>query len=114
MVLGVGGAELILTEMSAIEPLGSGPQGIIVEPTQETFDSLFALAAPYIDAQIQFVDWIGLGIRAGYLWAPFELNWSDTGEFDPPRLAVSGLYVRFSVIFGGFGRIEPEAITDLP
>ena len=114
MVLGAGGAELILTELPLFESLAVGPHGIIVEPTQETYDSLFAFAAPYVDAQIQLVDWIGLGIRAGYLWAPFEFNWSDTGELDPPRLAISGFYVRFSVIFGGFGKINVDPVDELP
>lgn len=114
MALGAGGAELILTELTLCGLLTVVPREIIVKPPQETYDSLFAFAAPYVDAQIQLVDWIGLGIRAGYLWAPFEFNWSDTGELDPSRLAISGFYVRFSVIFGAFGKINLDPVDELP
>lgn len=110
MALGAGGAELVLTEPPAVQPLGAGSHGIIVEPTQQTYDSLFGFVAPYVDAQIQLIDWIGLGIRAGYLWTPFEFNWSDTGDLDPPRLALPGIYVRVSVTFGGFGPIDSKPV----
>lgn len=106
-LLGGGGAELVLTEYPPIEPFGVGPQGIVIEPTQQTYDSAFAFVAPYVDMQVQLLDWLGLGVRAGYVWAPFELNWHDEGPLEPPDLSPSGWYVRFSVVFGGIFSTEP-------
>jgi hypothetical protein len=110
-LFGGGVAELILTEYPPIVYTDLAARGIVVNPAQQTYDSIFAFVAPYIDMQIQLLSWIGLGVRAGYVWAPFELNWEDPGPLDAPDLALSGPYVRFSIVFGGIGRPEPEAHT---
>ncbi len=116
-VFGCGAAEIVLTEYPSIQLERLVPRGIVVEPTQEMYDSLFFLVAPYIDVQIQLLPWMGFGIRAGYVWAPIELNWVDRGSLDPPSLAPSGSYVRFSLRFGGIAdlRFEPEeSVIELP
>ncbi len=77
----------------------------MIEPTRTTYDSFFVVAAPYVDVQIQLLGWIGFGLRAGLVLVPFELTASDSGPLDPPSLAPSGLYVRFSIVFGGIGAI---------
>lgn len=106
-LLGGGGAELALTEYPPIESLGLAPRGIIVEPAQQTYDSIFAFVAPYADMQVQLLDWLGLGVRVGYVWAPFEVKWHDEELLDPPDLSTSGWYVSFSVVFGEIFSMEP-------
>jgi hypothetical protein len=111
-LFGGGGAELILTEYPLVVYAALAPRGIIVEPTRQVYDSAFALVSPYVDVQIQLLDWIGLGVRAGYTLPLFELNWWDEGPLDPPSLAPSGPYVCFSLVFGGIGRLEPEVVIE--
>ncbi len=111
-VMGGGGVELILTEYPPIVLEGSTPRGIVVEPTRHVYDSGFAFVDPYVDMQIHLLAWMGLGLRAGYVLPLFELNWRDEGPLDAPPLAPSGLYVRLSVVFGGFGLMDSEATVD--
>jgi len=106
-LFGAGGAEIIFTEYPPSEASGIGPGGLVIEPERTTYDSFFAFAAPYIDMQIQLLDWVGLGVRACYVQPIFELAGSSSGPLDPPNLAPSGPYVRFSIVFGGFGALEP-------
>ncbi len=105
-LLGGGAAELVLSEEAPIAAEGPHPQGIIPAPLDAIYDSVFVLVAPYIDIQIQLLDWMGLGVRVGYIWAPFEFNWSDQGPFDPPSLIPSGAYFRCSVEFGGIADLR--------
>ena len=107
-LFGGGAVELILTEFPAFVHVGRTPRGIVVEPSRQTYDSVFAFVAPYLDMQIQLLAWMGLGVRAGYLWVPFELNWSDEGPLDAPDLACSGLYVRLTLRFGGITDLRPQ------
>jgi len=111
-VIGGGGAELVLTEHPVAVPVGRTPRGIIVEPTQQIYDSAFAFIAPYVDIQIQLLGWMGLDVRAGYVLTLFELNWQDKGTLDPPSLAPPGPFVQFSIVFGGIGKIESEPLDD--
>ena len=107
-LIGGGGAELMLTEKAVVTNEGRSPAGIVVEPTRQVYDSAFALVAPYVDIQIQLLDWMGLGIRAGYVLPLFELNWEDTGPLDAPDLALPGPFVRLSLVFGGLEDVRPE------
>jgi len=111
-VIGGGIAELILTEHPPVAPFGVGAQGLVIEPAEQIYDSFFAFTAPYVDVQIQLIDWIGLAVRAGYLWSPIELNWQDDGLLDPPGLAPSGPYVRLSIRFGGIGSLVLVPLAD--
>ena len=113
LTIGGGGAELILTEYPPIHPYSVDPRGIVPEPTRFTYDSVFFFAAPYADVRIQLLSWMGLGLRAGYVWAPIEFNASDDGPLEAPRLAPSGIYVQFSVVFGGIGEIGDATDDDL-
>ena len=110
-LFGGGAAELVLTEYPSIILEGVSPNGIVVEPTRQTYDSFFLLVAPYIDAEILLLPWMGLAVRAGYVWSPFELNWADSGPLAAPSLAPVGAYVRFSVVFGGIGPLPSEEET---
>jgi hypothetical protein len=110
-LLGGGGAELVLTQYPPIVYTALSPRGIAVHLAQQIYNSVFAFVAPYVDMQIQLLGWMGLGVRAGYLWAPLELHWSHNGPLDPPDLSPSGPYVRFSVVFGGIGRLESKTAT---
>ena len=109
LTLGGGAAELVLTEQLQPEPLGIGPRGIVVEPTRFIYDSVFFFAAPYVEMQVQLLDWVGIGVRGGYVWSPIELNWFDEGPLAAPALAPSGPYVSFSVVFGGITWIGSPA-----
>jgi len=111
-VMGGGGVELILTEYAPIVLKDYAPRGIVVEPTRQIYDSGFAFVDPYVDMQIQLLAWMGFGVRAGYLLPLFELNWRDEGPLDAPPLAPSGLYVRLSVVFGGFGPLNSETVVE--
>jgi len=106
MLLGGGAAELLLREEAPSATAGLTPHGIIPQPLDVVYDSVFVFVAPYIDMQIQLLDWIGLSVRAGYIWAPLEFNWSDVGPFDPPRLIPSGVYFRCSIEFGGITALQ--------
>jgi len=101
LTLGGGAVELALTEELQAVPLEFGPHGIVVEPTRFTYDSVFFFAAPYIEMQVQLLDWVGIGVRGGVVWSPIELNGSDEGPLEAPVLAPSGPYVSLSVVFGG-------------
>jgi hypothetical protein len=107
-LLGAGGAEVILTEHTSVPLNGLSPRAIVVEPTVQTYDCFFVFAAPYVDVQIQILEWMGFGLRAGYVWSPLEINWQDDGPLDAPSLAPSGLFIRFSIMFGGIGTIEDD------
>jgi len=108
-LIGGGGAELVLTEEPVVTNEGWGPSGIVVEPTRQVYDSVFALVAPYVDIQVQLLDWVGLGIRAGYLFPLLELNWEDDGPLEAPDLALPGGFVRLSLVFGGITNVRSEA-----
>jgi len=107
--LGGGAAELALTELPPTDPLSLHPQGIIPEPTRQTYDAVFGLVAPYVDMEVGLLNWMGLGVQIGFVWCPFELNWYDEGSLDPPALAPFGPYVRISVVFGGIVDLRPKA-----
>ena len=111
-LFGGGGAELILTEYPPTILESVRPNGIVVEPTQYTYNSVFPFVAPYIDAEIHLLPWMGLAVRAGYVWSPFELNWADAGPLVAPFLAPVGPYVRFSVVFGGIAATGAD-LTDV-
>jgi len=113
-LFGGGAAELVLTEYPPIIPEQVSPNGIVVKPTRHTYDSVFFSVAPYVDAEIRLLPWMGLGVRAGYVWTPFELNWADAGPLDSPFLAPVGPYVRFSVVFGGITAIGDEQADAVP
>jgi len=108
VLLGGGAAELILTEDSPIPINEVLPRGIVVEPEREAYDSAFILVAPYVDVQIQILDWVGFAVRAGYAWTPLELNFRDDGPLNPPRLSPSGFYVRLSIAFGAITPLGEE------
>jgi len=103
-LMGGGGAEVILTEFPQAAIARTNPRGIVPEPARQTYDCGFVLVALYLDAQIQLLDWMGLGVRAGYVLSLLELNGGDEGPLDAPALAPRGPYVRFSVVFGGMDR----------
>ena len=106
-VIGGGAAELILTEEPVATSDGVSLLGIVVEPAQWTYDSAFAFFAPYADAQIQLLDWMGLSVRAGYLLPLFEVIWSGDQSLDLPDLAPFGAYVRFTIAFGAITDLRP-------
>jgi len=111
-VMGGGGVELILTEYPPVILEDYAPRGIVIEPTRQIYDSGFAFVDPYVDMQIQVLAWMGLGVRAGYVLPLFELNWQDEGPLDAPPLAPSGLYLRLSFVFGGFGSLTSEGVVN--
>lgn len=111
LLMGAGGAEVVLME----EPLpvnGFAPRAIVVEPAIQTYDSFFVFGAPYIDVQIQILEWMGFGLRAGYVWSPLEINWQDDGPLAAPSLAPSGLFIRFTIMFGGIGTVGEDGPED--
>jgi len=99
-LLGVGGARLTLTGIPNPVPLASVPRGIIPAPTRQEYDSAFPIIVPYVEMQIGVLDWVGLSIRAGTVWTPFEFNGQDEGKLNPPRLSPGGWYVRILIAFG--------------
>jgi len=107
VLVGGGAAGLTLTEEAVPVPLGIAPRGIVIDPTVWNASNVFAFAAPYVDAQIQLLSWMGIGLRAGYLWAPLGWTWGDDDKFDPPDLTPSGPFVQFSIRFGGLVWFEP-------
>lgn len=116
-VLGGGGASLELfgyaPENGPENDLEWMPAGIIVEPTKLEFSTAFAAIQPYVDMQVQLLDWLGLGVRIGYLLAPIEISWGDAEiSLYSPDLNLSGPFVGFSLVFGGIGVEEPEALTE--
>ncbi len=112
-VLGGGGASLELFGNGAESGPEWAPAGIIIEPTKLEYSTAFAAVQPYVDMQVQLLDWLGLGVRIGYLLAPFEISWGDAEiALYSPDLNLSGPFVGFSLRFGGIGAEEPEALTD--
>jgi len=113
VVLGGGGCGLELIEHVVSEPFEHAPTGIVIEPTRTEFGSVFAAIQPYVDMQVQLLDWLGLGVRIGYLLAPFEISWGDAEiALYSPDLNLSGPFVGFSLRFGGIGAEEPKALTE--
>lgn len=115
-VLGGGGASLELfgyaPENGPEDGTGCTSAGIIVEPTKLEYSTAFAAIQPYVDIQIQLLDWLGLAVRIGYLLAPIEISWGDAEiALYSPDLNLSGPFVGFSLVFGGIGEEEPK---DLP
>jgi len=112
-VLGGGGASLELFGYAPENGPESTPVGIIVEPTKLEYSTAFAAIQPYVDMQVQLLDWLGLGVRIGYLLAPIEISWGDAEiALYSPDLNLSGPFVGFSLVFGGIGVEEPEALTE--
>jgi len=111
-VMGGGGAEVVLTEHPVSSSDGWNPEGIIVEPTRQIYDSAFVFVAPYVDMQIRLLPWMGIGLRAGYLLPFLELNGQDDGPLDAPDLALPGTYVRLSVVFGGLADLQSEPLAE--
>ncbi len=112
-VLGGGGASLELFGYAPENGPESTSVGIIVEPTKLEYSTAFAAIQPYVDMQVQLLDWLGLGIRIGYLLAPIEISWGDAEiALYSPDLSLSGPFVGFSLVFGGIGVEEPEALTE--
>jgi len=107
-VVGGGGAEVVLTEDPVPTNQGIGSRGVVVEPTRQVYDSAFAFVAPYLDVQIQLLDWMGFAVRAGYVLPLFELNGQDQGPLYAPALALAGPYVRVSVVFGAITAVDAE------
>jgi len=115
-VLGGGGSSLELfgyaPENGPENDPGCTPGGIIVEPTKLEYSTAFVAIQPYVDMQVQLLDWLGLGVRIGYLLAPIEISWGDADiALYSPDLNLSGPFIGFSLRFGGIGKEEPE---DLP
>jgi len=113
VLMGGGGAELTLTEFPQAAIGRTPPRGIVPKPARQTYDCGFLLVAPYFDMQIQLLDWMGLGVRAGYMLSLLELNGGDEGPLDAPALAPRGVYVRFSLVFGGIGGIDSEPAAEI-
>ena len=113
VVLGGGGCGLELIEHVVSGVPEAVSLGIIIEPTKLEFGAAFAAIQPYVDMQVQLLDWLGLGVRIGYLLAPFEISWGDAEiALYLPDLNLSGPFVGFSIMFGGIGAEEPEALTE--
>ena len=118
MVLGGGGSSLELfgyaPENGPEDDRGCTPAGIIVEPTKLEFSTAFAAIQPYVDMQIQLLDWLGLAVRIGYLLAPIEISWGDAEiALYSPDLNLAGPFVGFSLGFGGIGEEEPKDLATL-
>jgi hypothetical protein len=99
LTMGMGGAGLTLTGSppTAI-PV---PLGIVPAPTEQVYNSLFLVLAPYADMQIAVLDWLSVSVRAGYVWSPLSYDWHDAGLPDAPNLALDGLYIQATIAFGG-------------
>jgi len=115
-VLGGGGSSLELfgyaPENGPENDPGCTPGGIIVEPTKLEYSTAFAAIQPYVDMQVQLLDWLGFAVRIGYLLAPIEISWGDAEiALYSPDLNLSGPFIGFSLRFGGIGEEEPK---DLP
>jgi hypothetical protein len=105
LTMGMGGAGLTLTGSppTAI-PV---PLGIVPAPTEQVYNSVFLVLAPYADMQIAVLDWLSVSVRAGYVWSPLSYDWHDAGLPNAPDLALDGLYVHATIAFGGiFGMNE--------
>ncbi len=112
VVLGGGGCGLELIEHVVSGAPEAVPLGIIIEPTKLEFGTAFGAIQPYVDMQVQLLDWLGLGVRIGYMLTPFEISWGDAEiALYSPDLNLSGPFVGFSIVFGGIGAEEPEALT---
>lgn len=111
-VLGGGGSSLEMVERSPESSPEWTPAGIIVELAKLEFNTAFVAIEPYVDMQVQLLDWLGFNVRIGYLFAPIGFSWTDVDTtLGAPDLNPSGPFVGFSVTFGGIGREEPK---DLP
>ena len=112
VVLGGGGSSLELWGYAPENGPESMPAGIVIEPSKLEFSSVFIGIQPYCDMQVQLLDWLGLGVRIGYLLAPFEVSWGDAEiALYSPDLNLSGPFVGFSIVFGGIGAEEPEPLA---
>lgn len=107
LLMGMGGADLTLTGNSS-NPLPV-PLGIILEPTEQVYNSIFLVLGPHVDMNLALFDWSGIRVQAGYLWSPLSYDWHDEGLPDAPNLALDGPYVQVSLVFGGiFGLNKDE------
>jgi len=104
LLMGMGGADLTLTG-SPSNPIPV-PLGIVPAPTEQVYNSVFLVLAPYADMQIALLDWVGISVRAGYVWSPLSYDWHDAGLPDAPNLALDGLYIHVTVAFGGIFGME--------
>ena len=95
----MGGSDLTLSG-SPFLPVPA-PMGIIPTPTENIYNSVFLVLAPYVEFQIMLLDWAGLSMRAGYVWTPISYDWHDEGLPDAPGLALDGTYVSVTLVFGG-------------
>jgi len=117
-VLGGGGGSL---ELFGVAP-ENGPEkdaerlpaGIVIELTGLEYNTAFVGLQPYVDMQAQLSDWLGVGVRIGYLLTPFEFSWGDAEiALYSPDLNLSGPFIGFSIVFGGIGEErEPESLAD--
>jgi|GEM_PF-698887 D-alanyl-D-alanine carboxypeptidase len=112
LLLGAGGSTLEMTGVPGPIPVPLTPSGIIPAPANQTYDSAFAVIAPYVDMQVHPFDWIGFNLRAGFVWTPLALHWQDEGLPNPPDLSPDGVYLRFSINFGGIFSLEPIPVAE--
>ena len=107
LMMGMGGGDLTLTG-NPVDPVPV-PLGIIPEPTAEhVYNSIFLVLAPYADIQVNLLDFVGIRIRVGYLWSPLAYEWHDAGLPDAPHLALDGLYVHATVVFGSIFEMDDD------
>lgn len=106
LMMGMGGADLTLTGNPG-SPLPV-PLGIILEPTEQVYNSVFLMLAPHADMNLALFDWAGIRLQVGYLWSPLSYDWHDAGLPDAPNLALDGLYVQASLVFGGIFTMEAD------
>lgn len=107
LLMGMGAADLTLTGNPGIP--APVPLGIVPAPTEQVYNSVFLVLAPYADMQISLLDWLSITVRAGYVWSPLAYDWHDAGLPDAPDLALDGLYVHVTVAFGGIFGLESDS-----
>ena len=104
LLMGMGGADLKLEGVPG-DPIPV-PLGILPVPTEHVYNSVFLVLAPYAEFQLDLLDWVGVSLRAGYVWTPISYDWHDAGLPDAPSLALDGVYLSISVVFGGIFEAE--------
>jgi len=111
-VLGGGGMQVEIRE----SPLGeeslaasaSSPSGIVITPEGLTFGRAFIGLLPYVSMEIHPFDWIGFTVHFGYLLPVVPFDWSTQEGITVPAVDPSGLFVGFSLSFGGVARGRGE------
>ncbi|MFC2077235.1 hypothetical protein ACFLTM_00305 [Candidatus Bipolaricaulota bacterium] len=115
VVLGGGGASLVLTEGGASGEGGCRSidgRGIVPEPIVVAAHRGLAAVMPFLSMQVQPLRFAGFELHVGYLLPVFGAQWGDPAVADHVSLELSGPAVGISFTWGWVGRSRRRAFEE--